>query len=311
MSVRQREKSTTEQNGWRSGYNGKPNRDSINKDKQSTRASFMFFNFPEAWGMGDLWRMFKKYGTVYDMFMVNKRLRNGKRYDFVRFKNVVDNEMLYKALETIWIDKYKRRVFKAEDRKDKDEKVDGSKGENGRYGGDYNIKKGFNQYERDSEQDGCKQQEEVMINKSERLIEVEPDEHVYNIMERSIIGKVKKMEYLEKIHSFIKMEGMENVLVMYVVAVEQVRDSVEVEMEEEFCSDSEDGDMDDLMEDGECARSQSEERGTQLRQGFEILVKDRKFATINSVIKNKEWVSNDEVKLAEESQNEVLGHPLW
>ncbi|GKA37699.1 hypothetical protein Tco_0724264, partial [Tanacetum coccineum] len=145
---------------------------------------------------------------------------------------------------TIWIDKYKLRVFKAEDRKDKDEKVDGSKGENGRNGGDghrsyqrqgvderrnkrderlysdvvrkYNIKKGFHQYEMNSEQDGFKQQEEVTMNKSERVIEVEPDEHVFNIMERIIIGKVKKMEYLEKIHSFIQMEGMENVLVKYV-----------------------------------------------------------------------------------------------
>nr|GEX12658.1 cysteine-rich receptor-like protein kinase [Tanacetum cinerariifolium] len=147
-----------------------------------------------------------------------------------------------RSLETIWIDKYKLRVFKAKDRKDK---LDGSKGENGRNGGGahrpyqrqgviehinerderlyshvvqkyYNIKKGSDQYEMNSERDGFKEQEEASMIKSARVIEVEqPDEHVNNIMEGSIIGKVKKLEYLEKIHMFLQMEGIENVLVKY------------------------------------------------------------------------------------------------
>ncbi|GJX15428.1 putative RNA-directed DNA polymerase, eukaryota, reverse transcriptase zinc-binding domain protein [Tanacetum coccineum] len=292
--------------------------------------------------MGEsLWRMFKKYGTVYDMFMVNKRLRNGKRYGFVRFKNVVENEMLYKALETIWIDKYKLRVFKAEDRKDMDEKVDGSKGENGRYGGDYNIKKGFNQYERNSEQDGCKQQEEVTMNKSERLIEMEGMENVivkyvggldimlefensetlHNIMMNIDHGIRQWLENVRNGVDYNKCVGRLTWLNIIGVPVawwsdalfrriamrwgtimetencslEEVRDSVEVEMEEEVCSDSDDGDMDDLMEDGECDR-----------EGGEA---DQSFPETDGDMTNKEWVSNDEVKLAEESQNEVLGHP--
>nr|GEV52861.1 transposon TX1 [Tanacetum cinerariifolium] len=32
-----------------------------------------------AWGMGKLWMIFKRYGTVCDMFMAQKRLRNSKR----------------------------------------------------------------------------------------------------------------------------------------------------------------------------------------------------------------------------------------
>ncbi|GKE96600.1 hypothetical protein Tco_1581455 [Tanacetum coccineum] len=86
---------------------------------------------------------------------------------------------------------------------------------------------------------------------------------------------------------------------------------VEVEMEEEVCSDLVD-DMEDPVEDGECDReggvadqsfpetvgnmtadknssvqSQTEERGTQLGQCIEILFKHGKFENINSLIKNK------------------------
>ncbi|GJS30112.1 transposon TX1 [Tanacetum coccineum] len=326
--------------------------------------------------------------------MANKRLRNGKRYGFVRFKNVVDIEMLYKALQTIWIDKYKLQVFKAEDRKHKDGKVDGSKGENRSNGGgvhrqyqrkgvfesrnerdewlysgvvcNYNMKNDLDQYEMSSERDGFKQQEEATMNKSERLIEVEPDELMNNIMERTIISKVKKIEFLEKIYTFIQKEGLENVLVndwriydrdemgyyhgnrkllnvvigrvmvhtmkirviqefvqvtkgatkLRINVVVEVRDLVEVEMKEEVRSDLED-DMEDLMEDpmkdGECDREggvadqpfpktvgnmtvdeknsgmqgQTEERGTQLRQGIEMLVKNEKFENIHSLTKNK------------------------
>ncbi|GJT29030.1 hypothetical protein Tco_0909305, partial [Tanacetum coccineum] len=157
-----------------------------------------------------------------------------------------------------------RRIYKAEDMIDKDGKVDASKGENGRNGGGVHR-----QYQRKA----CLRQEEETMNKSERLIEVEPDEHVNNILEQSIIGKIKKMEFQEKIHTSIQMEELENVLAKYVGGldimliqelvqitkiatnlrinvIEEVRDLVEVEMEEEGCSDSED-DMEDPKEDRE------------------------------------------------------------
>nr|GEW10654.1 hypothetical protein [Tanacetum cinerariifolium] len=54
-------------------------------------------------GMGNLWMIFKKYGTIFDMFMVQKRLRNGHKYGFVRFKNIKDMEFLHRRLRSIQI----------------------------------------------------------------------------------------------------------------------------------------------------------------------------------------------------------------
>nr|GEU62880.1 hypothetical protein [Tanacetum cinerariifolium] len=76
----------------------------------------MFFNIPEEWGMGNLWMVFKKYGTVFDMFMVQRRLRNGKRYVFVRYKHVNDVEFLLKQLKKIVIREERLRVYVAFDR---------------------------------------------------------------------------------------------------------------------------------------------------------------------------------------------------
>ncbi|GKE25508.1 transposon TX1 [Tanacetum coccineum] len=76
----------------------------------------MFFNFPEEWGMGNLWMVFKKYGTVFDMFMVQRMLRNGKRYGFVRYKHVNNVEFLLKQLQKIVIGEERLRVYVAFDR---------------------------------------------------------------------------------------------------------------------------------------------------------------------------------------------------
>ncbi|GJS42997.1 phytoene synthase [Tanacetum coccineum] len=197
------------------------------------------------------------------------------------------------TLETIWIDKYKLRVFKAEDRKDKDGKVDGSQGENERNCGGVHR-----QY----------QHKGVFESRNER------DEQLYSDVVHKYNMKIdmdrKEDEFLEKIHTFIQMEGLENVLVKYVGGldimlvfgnrdtklrinvVEEVRDLVEVEMEEEVCSDSED-DMEDPMEDGECDREsgvadqlfpKTEERGTQLRQGTELVDMYAKCGCLDSAL---------------------------
>ncbi|GKD98924.1 hypothetical protein Tco_1382821 [Tanacetum coccineum] len=70
--------------GTRWQYNGKHLGRNYTGGRRNSSISFMFFNFLEDWGMGRLWIIFKKYGTVFDMFMVQKRLHNGQKFGFVR-----------------------------------------------------------------------------------------------------------------------------------------------------------------------------------------------------------------------------------
>ncbi|GJT46652.1 transposon TX1 [Tanacetum coccineum] len=87
----------------RGQYNGKHLGTNYIGGKRNSTISFMFFNLPEEWGMGKLWMVFKKYGMVFDMFMAQRRLRNGMRYGFVRYKAVNDVENLLRQLQQIKI----------------------------------------------------------------------------------------------------------------------------------------------------------------------------------------------------------------
>ncbi|PWA40968.1 hypothetical protein CTI12_AA557870 [Artemisia annua] len=120
--------------GNREQYNGKQLGANYTGGKRNSSISFMFYNYPEEWGMGKLWMVFKKYGTVFDMFMVQRRLRNGKRYGFVRYKFVRDVESLLGQLQKIRFGEEFLRVFVAYDRKGKDY---GTRGDVGGTGNKY------------------------------------------------------------------------------------------------------------------------------------------------------------------------------
>nr|GEU91804.1 RNA-directed DNA polymerase, eukaryota [Tanacetum cinerariifolium] len=64
-------------------------------------------NFPESISMKELFHSCKVYGHVVDSFIPNKRAKNGKRFGFVRFINVFNEERLVNNLCTVWIDRYK------------------------------------------------------------------------------------------------------------------------------------------------------------------------------------------------------------
>ncbi|GKV50907.1 hypothetical protein SLEP1_g57586 [Rubroshorea leprosula] len=50
--------------------------------KQAT--PYFFSNFPDDWSYADMWRIFRKYGRVYDIYSPNRRSRNGKDYEWLK-----------------------------------------------------------------------------------------------------------------------------------------------------------------------------------------------------------------------------------
>ncbi|GJY46224.1 RNA-directed DNA polymerase, eukaryota [Tanacetum coccineum] len=55
--------------------------------QNNTSASFLFFNFPMWWEVKNMWETFRKYRNLVDIYMAQNRLRNGKKFGFLRFKN--------------------------------------------------------------------------------------------------------------------------------------------------------------------------------------------------------------------------------
>ncbi|KAK6133348.1 hypothetical protein DH2020_032919 [Rehmannia glutinosa] len=72
--------------------------------------TFFVTNFPGDWNQRDLWELFQRYGKVWDVFIPNKRSRNGGRFGFVRFVGVDNAKSLEATLDQIWIGSYKLRV---------------------------------------------------------------------------------------------------------------------------------------------------------------------------------------------------------
>ncbi|PWA60660.1 hypothetical protein CTI12_AA379910 [Artemisia annua] len=248
---------TKRKNGTRGFYNGKSyGTYNINGNKKSS-ASFMFFNFPDSWEMGNLWMVFNKYGIVYHMFMVKKRLWNGQRYGFVRFKNIVNMELLVSSLRGIRIGTEYLRVYKAYDRRE-GENQRGNMGQkteyqrkdtrsvrqvpikerdNRRYS---DVLTGLKKGDNNGDDVGDTEMKEPgnEDHKTETNKGVEDDVRTIEVMDceidketlcRGIIGEVKKLEYLDKLPGLCEIEGLYNVAVKHLGGLEVmiIVDSVE------------------------------------------------------------------------------------
>jgi RNA recognition motif-containing protein len=102
----ERERAQQKENGRKGGYVHRV-------DKTST--SFFVTNFPEDLVWGDLWKLFAKFGSVCDVFIPKKVDKWGRRFGFVKFKEVkeFEVELLSKKLEDVWWDNFKLRVNRA------------------------------------------------------------------------------------------------------------------------------------------------------------------------------------------------------
>jgi hypothetical protein len=76
-------------------------------------SSYFVTNFSEEIGWGDLWKLFTRFGSVSDVYIPNKVDKRGRRFGFVKFKDVRDEAALSKSLEEVWCDNVKLWVNRA------------------------------------------------------------------------------------------------------------------------------------------------------------------------------------------------------
>nr|GFB03391.1 nucleotide-binding alpha-beta plait domain-containing protein [Tanacetum cinerariifolium] len=76
-------------------------------DVAKISTSIFVTNFPESFSAKNLFQSCKQYGHVVDTFIPNKMSKADKRFGFVRFINVFNDERLVNNLCTIWNDRLK------------------------------------------------------------------------------------------------------------------------------------------------------------------------------------------------------------
>ncbi|GJX27403.1 RNA-directed DNA polymerase, eukaryota, reverse transcriptase zinc-binding domain protein [Tanacetum coccineum] len=76
-------------------------------DVAKISTSVFITNFPESCSTKELFQSCKQYDHVVDTFIPTKKSKNGRRFGFVRFINVFNEERLVNNLCTVWIDRFK------------------------------------------------------------------------------------------------------------------------------------------------------------------------------------------------------------
>jgi RNA recognition motif-containing protein len=77
---------------------------------QQDCVTFFFTNFPLTENLVGLRRVFGGFGRVRDIFIPSKLTKLGQRFGFVRFKNVIEVNVLLAKLQEVWIGSFKLRV---------------------------------------------------------------------------------------------------------------------------------------------------------------------------------------------------------
>nr|GEU49288.1 RNA-directed DNA polymerase, eukaryota [Tanacetum cinerariifolium] len=76
-------------------------------DFEKISVSVFITNIPDSCSAKELFNACKQYGHVVDSFILNKRSKAGKRFGFVKFINVFNEERLVDNLGTVWIGRYR------------------------------------------------------------------------------------------------------------------------------------------------------------------------------------------------------------
>ncbi|XP_071707424.1 uncharacterized protein [Rutidosis leptorrhynchoides] len=100
-------------------YGSNSNQHSRDKPEPKNIISFLFFNFPDSWNSVKLWGLFKQFGDITEVYIPKKTLKNGKRFGFVRYRNIPEHlvDSMVRKLNMIVVDGMLLVVYKAHDRK--------------------------------------------------------------------------------------------------------------------------------------------------------------------------------------------------
>nr|GEW86515.1 ribonuclease H-like domain-containing protein [Tanacetum cinerariifolium] len=90
-----------------------PIRFQFHKEVEKIASSFYITNFPDYVDAKRLWVECQSYERIMDAFIANKRSKSGKRFGFVRFLGVKNEEQLARSLASIWIGSYHIFAFVA------------------------------------------------------------------------------------------------------------------------------------------------------------------------------------------------------
>ncbi|GKE43743.1 nucleotide-binding alpha-beta plait domain-containing protein [Tanacetum coccineum] len=189
------------------------------KEDDVAKISISIFvsNFPDSVSAKDLFHSCKQYGHVVDSFIPMKRLKDGKRFGFVRFINV---ERLVNNLCTIWLNRCKLHAniarFNRNQKNGNKYKTANQKKHKGRKNTFYDPSKEAGTFDsRNSFVNVLKGTNMVKETDSSPVIVLDEDCLNSKDLSNSLIGRVKDVGLLSNLKKVLCNESFDNIFVRY------------------------------------------------------------------------------------------------
>jgi hypothetical protein len=185
-----------------------------NVDKSSI--SFFVTNLPDECNMGDLWKVFGKYGRLGDVYIPNKVDKRGKRFAFVKFRVERDSEELEGRMEDVWLGTYNLRInrsrFERRDHERKQEEAPVSQKPEKKGEGSSDANRTFKHALLDAP---ARQVENELQLEGRNVLNVEVDRNVLKDLQMSFVGRLAVNVEVHQIRTNLFMEGLAHIEVTH------------------------------------------------------------------------------------------------
>ncbi|GJS47553.1 RNA-directed DNA polymerase, eukaryota [Tanacetum coccineum] len=198
-----------------------PIRNPFQNEVEKIASFFYITNFPNYVDAKRLWLECESYGRIVDAFIPNKRSKAGKRFGFIRFIGVKNEERLASSLASIWIGSY--HLFALVARFNRQEKKDVLLKKA--------VEKSNNVHPTQMEQEGSTEHKKSYAstlhgNGESKVDRQEPkkkqltlsDQELVQISDSQAIAlvKVKRVESINSLYQICKEEGFDNIKIFHI-----------------------------------------------------------------------------------------------
>lgn len=194
---------------------------------------YFFTNFPEKWRSKNPWEVFNRWGRVQEVFIPDKRNRQGKKFGFVRFYGIRDPSAFGRKLDQIVIGctklfVNKPRFVKPVERKWKSIRpveINGGDGASVHHARrqppirqkDHQPQKSYAEaLTKESRVEGEEQSQRIQKGTNgDKIVQLWVDKKVEEWLAKSWVGKTRKVETTTSIQEMLIVEGLNSIRARY------------------------------------------------------------------------------------------------
>ncbi|GAU30343.1 hypothetical protein TSUD_212000 [Trifolium subterraneum] len=176
--------------------------------------SFFITNFPEDCTGENLWEVFARFGRLGDVYIPKKVDKWGRRFGFVKYREVKEVEVLSKSLQDVWVGSFKLRVNKSRFNRN-EEKRNNTPNQPVQFGqserGEGGVQLGRSFKSALVVNIGVREAAEDRVANAEEVLNVEVDALTLKELETSFVGVLAVEVEVRRIKTILYMEGYANI----------------------------------------------------------------------------------------------------